>query len=582
MLENYRKLTFVDFTNFDTTNITDMSFMFSGCESLPSLDISSFDTSEVEDMNSMFENCSSLTILDLSNFNTSNVTNMSYMFFDCSNLNTIYVSNTFVTNNVTDSMWMFSNCTSIVGGAGTTYNARKDNKTYARIDTSSKPGYFTLKDEWVLINRGSIGNPATHLLEQQWSYYDNGARKENGFYLLDDLYGLEQKYFFANGIAQLGWIHYDGYYYYLSTEDDDGNGYVNAGAYRSETKTIEGVSYDFDSEGRCTNYNGTSFNTVVFNANGGEVTPNSKNINANSTIGTLPTPTRNGYTFLGWYTGLFDGVQVDSTYTPTTNVMLYAKWRNSVTQNVDFATSPWDDIINTYNSGDMSNLIQAMEDGTTRPILLDMDNDGIPETTANLRISNLSTPAECSTQGFSQTACGLVLEFADIITSHRMNPSSSGNANGEGNYGGWEYSEIRNYLKSTVYNALPQELKSRIIDTPVVSGHGSRQSNNFYTIDKLYLFSTKEIWGKEGTSNVINYDSAEAETRQLDYYKVKGVTTSNYSGAIKQYNGSNYYWWLRSASSDMPNRFFDVDSSGAWSGSFVTGTSGVSPAFRIG
>ena len=38
---------------------------------------------------------------------------------------------------------------------------------------------------------------------------------------------------------------------------------------------------------------------------------------------------------------------------------------------------------------------------------------------------------------------------------------------------------------------------------------------------------TKEVWGKEETSNIINYDSAESETRQLDYYKNAGVTTNS-------------------------------------------------------
>ena len=40
---------------------------------------------------------------------------------------------------------MFYNCTSLVGGAGTTYNSSYTDKTYARIDSSSTPGYFTSK-----------------------------------------------------------------------------------------------------------------------------------------------------------------------------------------------------------------------------------------------------------------------------------------------------------------------------------------------------------------------------------------------------------------------------------------------------
>lgn len=38
-----------------------------------------------------------------------------------------------------------------------------------------------------------------------------------------------------------------------------------------------------------------------------------------------------------------------------------------------------------------------------------------------LRIANKETPVECSTEDFSQTACGFVLEFADQITGHPMN-----------------------------------------------------------------------------------------------------------------------------------------------------------------
>ena len=251
--------------------------------------------------------------------------------------------------------------------------------------------------------------------------------------------------------------------------------------------------------------------------------------------------------------------------------------------NIDFETSSLADILGAYESNDLEPLQQAMENGTTRPILLDLDNDGVPETGANLRIANVSAPSECSQPGFSRSACGLVLEFADIITTHRMNPySQSGTVDGDGNKGGWEHSEMRNYLNSTVYNALPQELKSRIVDTEVVSSHGSNDSSNFTTIDKLYLFSTKEIWGKEGTTNVINYDTAEAETRQLDYYHDIGVTTSSYSGAIKQYNESNYPWWLRSACSNFNYDFYIVLRNGIWNDSISYNSMGVSPAFRIG
>ncbi len=84
--------------------------------------------------------------LDLSNFDTSNVTNMIGMFNNCNNLKTIITSDNFKTNNVTSSGDMFTDCTSLIGGNGTVFDSNHVDKTYARIDTPSTPGYFTKKE----------------------------------------------------------------------------------------------------------------------------------------------------------------------------------------------------------------------------------------------------------------------------------------------------------------------------------------------------------------------------------------------------------------------------------------------------
>ena len=57
----------------------------------------------------MFSECSSLKELNLNNFNTNNVTDMSYMFRGCSSLKELNINN-FNTFNVTDMRWMFSRC----------------------------------------------------------------------------------------------------------------------------------------------------------------------------------------------------------------------------------------------------------------------------------------------------------------------------------------------------------------------------------------------------------------------------------------------------------------------------------------
>jgi surface protein len=131
----------------NTSEVTNMSWMFSYCTSLTSLDLSSINTSKVTEMKSMFYGSSYVKILDLRSFNTSKVTDMSYMFASCSGTQTIYVGEGWSTAAVTSSSGMFNTCTSLVGGQGTTYNdSNPKDKTYAHIDGGpSNPGYFTAK-----------------------------------------------------------------------------------------------------------------------------------------------------------------------------------------------------------------------------------------------------------------------------------------------------------------------------------------------------------------------------------------------------------------------------------------------------
>ena len=97
----------IDLSNFDTSKVTNMGYMFGGMRSLTTLDLSNFDTSKVTDMGYMFYYMDSLTTLNLSNFNTSKVTNMSYMFGSMSDLTALNLSN-FDTSQVTNMHFMFA------------------------------------------------------------------------------------------------------------------------------------------------------------------------------------------------------------------------------------------------------------------------------------------------------------------------------------------------------------------------------------------------------------------------------------------------------------------------------------------
>ena len=227
----------------------------------------------------------------------------------------------------------------------------------------------------------------------------------------------------------------------------------------------------------------------------------------------------------------------------------------------------------TFETDDWATIVSSVRAGNTRGYKVGETKEidlGTTYGTHTLRVANTSTPSECSTEGFSQTACGFVLEFADIITGHNMNDIDT-------NVGGWPAMTMRTFVNNDIYNAIPSEIKNAIIDTTVVSSHGDEDTENFTSTDKLYLLGQAEVWAQE-SSYTSNNDTAKDATRQLDYYKKLGVTTSSYSGAIKK-NKDIDEWWLRSAKGIGFNYSDDTGYYGSTNPNFPIG---VSPAFRLG
>ena len=251
-----------------------------------------------------------------------------------------------------------------------------------------------------------------------------------------------------------------------------------------------------------------------------------------------------------------------------------------------FEYDSWDTIANNVEAGTIS----EYHVGDTKMVEL-----GNNMKSHLIRIANMSTPIECETTGFSQTACGFVLEFTDIISSHRMNPyDSTITAPGNGNVGGWPVSEMRTYLNdkndsTSIFNSLPNDLRNNIIDTTVVTGYGysSTGDTNTTVVDKLFLLSPREVWGNNNNAYQ-NLDSAFNSTRQLDYYLNLNVTSSsNYSFSSKKKDGDyGIQWWLRTPYYGGPAQFLFINANGSRTLSWDTNASavahGVSPAFRLG
>ena len=260
----------------------------------------------------------------------------------------------------------------------------------------------------------------------------------------------------------------------------------------------------------------------------------------------------------------YNSSYVDKTYARIDGGTSNPGYFTSIPEPNSFSSDSWMTIAKAVKSGNIS----KYNVGNTKTVNLGTYGTHI------LRIANMSTPSECSTTGFSQTACGFVLEFADIITTHKMNDTQT-------NVGGWPATSMRTFVNNDIYNSLPSELKNAIIDTTVVSSHGSGDTSNFTSTDKLYLLAPKEIY----TDFSDSYDTAKDLTRILDYYKNVGVTNNNYSGAIKKKGTDNYFWWLRAAYYTRDySTFYNIHHVGAWNSSILASNSngGVSPAFRLG
>ena len=244
---------------------------------------------------------------------------------------------------------------------------------------------------------------------------------------------------------------------------------------------------------------------------------------------------------------------------------------NSIVEPTTFAEDSWETIALVVKSGQS----KAYPVGSEKEVEIAGQN-------YTVRVANNTTPDECTRTDFSQTACGFVVEFADVVERRQMNSSQT-------NVGGWKDSAMRTYANGAFFNNLPEDLRNVIKATKVVSGHGSgdnnveREDGNWESEDKIYLLSAHEVW-EDGTSNQIStHDKSWNKTRQLDYYKNLGVTTSNnYSGAIKKINGSDSNWWLRTAGFDPKNGFLNVFSLGIPNVNSAISTYGLAPAFRIG
>ena len=515
----------IDLSNFNTSNVYNMGGMFSSSQAT-TLDLSHFDTSKVTNMGGMFQH-SQATTLDLSHFDTSNVTNMQCMLCD-SQASTIDVSH-FDTSNVTNMNSMFWNSKAITIGV-------------SHFDTSKVTNMNVM-----------FGNSQATTIDV--SHFDtSNVTNMQGMFQHSQATIIDVSNFDTSNVTNMQCMFCDSKAATLDLSHFDTSNVTNMQGmfWKSQATTLD-VSH-FDTS------NVTNMEVMfAYMTNLKTIYASSKFVTTSVTSST--SMFEKSTNLVGGAGTKYNKSYLDKTYARidggTSNPGYFTEKPST------FSTDSWATIVSSVKAGNT----RGYKVGETKTIDL-----GTTYGTHTLRIANTTTPSECNASGFSQSACGFVLEFADIILYKEFNSSTS-------NTGGWSSSELRTFINNDIYNAFPVDLRNIIIDTIVVSGHGKSDSTNFVTTDKLYLLAPKEIFSNWSNS----YDTAKSLTRTFDYYISAGVTTSNYSGAKKYKGTSAYYWWLRSAYSTSNSDFFRVNRSGGWSGSnTATAANGVSPAFRIG
>ena len=218
----------------------------------------------------------------------------------------------------------------------------------------------------------------------------------------------------------------------------------------------------------------------------------------------------------------------------------------------------WDDIIANVNNGTAASKYSV---GSYKP--LDLGTEGV----VNMQIVGKGVdPLADGTGNAALSFVGMEL----LNTEHRMNPSKVAGTEGTGTLGGWDKSEMRSYLQTTILPLVPSNVAaaikpvtkySRIFDVSETT------VNNSPTTDSLWIPSAHEV-GISGTeTNGPSY--SEMFPRNDAERRVKSVVGAS----------STSSWWLRSA--NTARNFTIIDANGASYDMLSDGATGVALGFCI-
>ncbi|MBQ3151522.1 MAG: InlB B-repeat-containing protein [Clostridia bacterium] len=302
--------------------------------------------------------------------------------------------------------------------------------------------------------------------------------------------------------------------------------------------------------------------TVSYNANGGSVSSSSKTVNCtfknwntsssgsgttyypggsytsnsnttlyaqwtNPTYGTLPTPTRSGYTFNGWYTSSTGGTKITSSSTVTGNTTIYAHW----TQDAD-----------EYNLGEETYRFENYSDALSQGHCFGMSVTSSGYHLGKLDIKTIggSATKDLYMLSFNSTVSAPICHYQKIQGSYIANATVAGNRYSNTSS---DWNEVVNYVKNHQYD---DNGKLVIILRNNEGGHAVnflRYSEvngqaRIYAYDNN--FPTTETYFYLGTNGKVK--QAPRQTFSMDIDRIGLMDTTKYLNGTDDFNAAKYIY----------------------------------------
>lgn len=289
----------------------------------------------------------------------------------------------------------------------------------------------------------------------------------------------------------------------------DANALVNVVAdrdvYAAYTATVKTFTVKF--------YNGDSLLQTVNNVPYGGTA---------SYTGTTPVhPSESSMTFDGW---------VPSNSGITTDTNCYAQYISPAV--VEEITDSWEQILTNIDNGTYRS---AYKLGNYKP--LDLGSEGI----INMQIVAFDKDREYNSSSIGALAPITFVAMELLTTKHRMNPGYDGGGSeaGKGSFGGWNASEMKTYLNSTIKPLIPSAVRSRILN---VSKYQTTYNANTSPIKSSTQNSSEGLW----IPSYKEVGTGDSEERAGISY---AAIFSDDNSRIKVVAGTQTRgdWWLRTA-----------------------------------